>query len=79
MTEPVAIIEVDNTTVVVGDEVVMTAINSYDVNGETLTFSWILASKPSADAELVDRLTHTTRLTPDVAGEYAVRLRIFNQ
>ena len=50
---------------------------SSDADGDELTFSWAFASRPSgSNATLTGADTETPEFTPDVVGDYVVRLTV---
>ncbi len=51
--------------------------SSYDVDGDTLAYSWSFSSTPDGSAaELVNSTSPRTSFTPDVAGTYVIRLLV---
>lgn len=55
---------------------------SYDPNGYSLTYQWVLQSKPSnstaSDASFDSTATPTPKFYPDVAGSYVVSLAVYD-
>jgi hypothetical protein len=61
----------------VGDVVTLNGTGSSDVDGDPLTFAWAFLSRPAGStASLTGAATATPTFTPDVAGDYAVRLTV---
>lgn len=65
-----------NQSVVVGELVELDGSNSWDANGDPLTYRWSLISTPenSTVGELNDADQPTASFTPDLPGVYVVRL-----
>jgi hypothetical protein len=64
-------------TVTTGVLVTLTAAESHDPNGDPLTYSWQLQSKPAGSrAALADAASVHPSLTPDVAGLYVLSLMV---
>ncbi|MHC4560535.1 MAG: LamG domain-containing protein, partial [Planctomycetota bacterium] len=71
---PVAVAAGPNEAVV-GDSVLLDGSGSFDADGDILTFSWRLISKPSGSiAEITDPNSEQTTFIPDVPGEYTAGL-----
>ncbi|HKE42925.1 MAG TPA: Calx-beta domain-containing protein [Steroidobacteraceae bacterium] len=61
----------------VGDVVTLNGTGSSDVDGDPLTFAWAFLSRPAGStASLTGAATATPTFTPDVAGDYTVRLTV---
>ena len=64
-----------NQTVIVGSTVTLDGSGSFDVNGDTISYAWFIASKPSGSAAV---LTGANTVAPtfvaDVAGNYQIQL-----
>ncbi|HEY9490240.1 MAG TPA: PKD domain-containing protein, partial [Chryseosolibacter sp.] len=57
--------------------VVVDASASSDQNRDTLFYSWFFVSKPSnSEAVIEDANVRTTRFTPDMEGQYVLRLTV---
>ncbi len=64
-----------NQSVSTGTNVELNAIGSMDVNGDDLSYSWVLATRPmTSGAALVPANTQITNFTADVDGDYVVNL-----
>ena len=63
-----------------GSTVTMNGTGSYDPDGDSLTYRWGFKSVPSGSAitnsDWTDRNTATGSFTPDVDGEYEIRLAV---
>ncbi|SCK33343.1 REJ domain-containing protein [Variovorax sp. HW608] len=65
----------DDVSTVVGTAVALSGTLSSDANGDALTYSWTLVSRPAGSvAAPVNPSNATATLTPDVAGVYVVEL-----
>ena len=74
-TKPVAIAVADTVQPSVGEKVELDGSGSSDADGDTLTFRWRIASKPSGStAIIVDNSQMFARFTPDVPGKYFIQL-----
>ena len=60
--------------VLVGDLVTLDGSLSSDVNGDTLTYQWVLNKPLGSSAVLVNATSAHPEFTADVAGSYAVQL-----
>lgn len=59
----------------VGDTVLLNGSNSYDPDGDALTFSWTIAGAPGASSSFLDSpASALTEFVPDVSGTYIVQL-----
>jgi hypothetical protein len=64
----------------VGSEITLRGSGSYDPNGEMLTFSWVLGTRPAGSvATLSNPNTAAPAFTPDKDGRYSVTLTVTNQ
>jgi hypothetical protein len=71
---PVAVAAGPNEAVL-GDSVLLDGSGSFDADGDILTFSWRLISKPSGSiAEITAPNSEQTTFIPDVPGEYTAGL-----
>ena len=76
-TAPVANAGPDQTNAFVGIPVVLNGSGSSDVDGDTLSFSWVIVSRPAGStAPLVSAGTVSPSFTPDLRGEFVVRLTV---
>lgn len=65
----------NNQSVVVGDNVVLDGTNSYDPDGDALSFQWSFVSiPPGSMATLFDPAISTPSFAVDVAGSYILQL-----
>lgn len=63
----------------VGAAMTLRGTGSYDPNGETLSYSWVLDTQPSGSAAtLADASTATPSFTPDKDGRYSATLTVTN-
>ena len=60
---------IDQTVTVNGSE-------SYDVDGDTITFSWFLTTPDGSIASLTDSSSVRPSFTPDIFGEYTAHLTV---
>ena len=67
-----------NNTVTVTASYELDGSGSYDDDQDALTYAWIIASKPSASAAATITGNNQSKagFTPDVAGEYVIRLTV---
>ena len=62
-------------TVAVGSEIHLDGSQSVDIDGGTLTYNWILLSKPNTSSVVIeDYDTEKPSITPDVEGNYKLSL-----
>ncbi|MGK7345957.1 MAG: PKD domain-containing protein [Candidatus Nitrospinota bacterium M3_3B_026] len=67
----------DDQTVTVDYVAVLDGTGSYDVDGDDITYTWALISKPGASAtDVVSYREATAYIYPDAEGEYTLRLRV---
>ena len=60
-----------------GQKITVDGSNSYDPEGESLTYAWTVLQKPeSSGADLSSIDTPTTEFTPDVQGYYQLGLKV---
>jgi len=70
----------DDQNVLLDTEVILDGSNSVDEEGDTLGFEWSFGSKPNnSQTQLIDSTVEKPRFTPDVEGEYVVKLRVFDE
>ncbi len=66
-----------NKSLLVGETAVMDGTGSTDANGDPLTYSWSLVSKPAGSSATLSGLTGpTTSFTSDTSGTYNVNLTV---
>ncbi|MCL6613769.1 MAG: PKD domain-containing protein [Firmicutes bacterium] len=64
-------------TVNIGDKVILNGVLSYDPEGKPLSYAWSFDIRPSgSDAQLQNSTSVQCNFTPDVAGDYVVRLTV---
>lgn len=67
----------EDQTVTVSYVAVLDGTGSYDVDGEEITYTWALISKPGTSAiDVISYRDATAYIYPDVEGEYTLRLRV---
>lgn len=65
------------TTSAVGDRMIIDGSQSYDLDGDLLSYDWALLSAPAGSAALLQtERTGFVGFTPDVAGDYVVQLSV---
>ena len=75
-TAPTAEISGEASTMV-GQSLTLSAQGSSDAEGDSLTYSWELASQPSdSSLSLTNATSEEIEFTPDVAGDYALALTV---
>ena len=63
--------------VTLNDNAELSAVSSYDVDGELLSYQWSILSAPEdSNAELENASSVIAGLTPDVAGLYVLQVRV---
>jgi len=73
-TTPIANAGIDQ-TVTVGSEVFLTGAASTDADGDSLSFNWVLETKPNSSIAILDGQTSSTpSFTADIFGEYGLSL-----
>lgn len=66
-----------NKSILVGETAVLDGTGSTDANGDPLTFSWTLVSKPAGSTATLSSLTNTTTsFVGDTSGTYDVNLTV---
>ena len=73
---PIAAIVPLQGQVFVGASVVLDGTSSTDPDGNPLTYSWALLSRPAGSQATLSATTSTVLFTPDVAGSYTVQLTV---
>lgn len=74
---PVALAQGPTVRLPVKTLVTLRANGSFDADGDTLTYSWSVLSKPtSSTAVLSATNTDTVQITPDVDGQYQLLMRV---
>ena len=74
---PVAVLDKSALTVLAGSGVSVSGGLSYDEDGDALTYSWTLESKPAGSAVTLDgKVTPDLAFAPDLAGTYGVMLKV---
>jgi hypothetical protein len=72
---PVAVVGADQ-SVTAGDMAILTAVGSFDADGDGLEYSWALLSKPTDSTATISQNTSINAfLFTDIAGTYNIRLR----
>lgn len=67
----------ENQRVVAGDSVTLDGSGSSDENGDKLTYSWTMTTKPSGSTAALSSLTAVNpTFTADVAGDYVLSLTV---
>ncbi len=81
---PEAIIVIKNNGMVksggyVGTEFELDGSKSSDPDGDSLTYQWVLASRPNTSSATINiNSTKITQFIPDVVGEYQVQLTVYD-
>lgn len=61
----------------VGTQLTLRGTGSTDADGDTLTYSWALSSKPAGSSSVLSTASEaTTQLTTDASGTYVIVLRV---
>ena len=61
--------------VAIGSSVALDGTGSYDEDGDALTYAWSFATRPAGSSAAIDNATSAIAgFTPDVFGDYVVRL-----
>lgn len=63
-----------NQTLMAGDTANLFGYGSSDANGDPLTYSWTLSSKPAGSGASLSATTLNTPFVPDLPGIYVIRL-----
>jgi len=70
----------DDQLILLGETAGLDGSASYDVDGDTINYSWVLRDFPAGSAltsaDIVDNDQAVASFTPDVAGRYRVRLLV---
>ncbi|MCB9760448.1 MAG: discoidin domain-containing protein [Alphaproteobacteria bacterium] len=65
-------------SVTLGADVSLDGSGSFDPDGDAITYRWAVSSLPTgsalANGDIIDRYTDAASFTPDVAGEYEMKL-----
>lgn len=73
-TPPVALFKL-NDAYTLGNDVTLDASKSYDADDNEISYEWLLIQKPEgSNAQLTSANTVLSSITPDVAGQYGVKL-----
>lgn len=74
--KPVAVVA-GETTVAIDQPVTANGFNSYDADGDALSYRWNLISQPDgSEVELVDQTSSSLSFESDVEGAYVVQLTV---
>jgi hypothetical protein len=74
---PVALVDKTQVTALPGSTVPVSAALSFDVDGDTLSYQWSIDAKPAGSAaSLSNAASAAASLLPDVAGVYALAVRV---
>ena len=77
MTSPPVAVAPPSATIPLGQPYVLDGTGSYDDDGDTLTYSWLLLSSPPGSSVLLEGAsTATPTLTPDREGDFVVQLMV---
>ncbi|MGA1824073.1 MAG: PKD domain-containing protein, partial [bacterium] len=72
---PVANAGIDQNNIESGDNIILDGSNSYDPDGDAITYHWEIAEKPAgSNAELDDPTSMNPRFTVDIMGVYRLSL-----
>ncbi|MBV1909545.1 MAG: PKD domain-containing protein [Kangiellaceae bacterium] len=67
----------DDQVITLGENVLLNGSASYDDENDALTFEWSFANQPvGSGSQLNNPLSEDANFTPDVAGDYLLRLRV---
>jgi hypothetical protein len=76
---PVALVDHSQLVTLLGGTITSSAALSYDQDGNTLTFSWSIDSRPAgSNAAIVSSASPILMFTPDVAGTYYATVTVSN-
>ncbi len=72
---PVADAGPDQSFILLGAEVFLDGTNSYDLDGDELSYSWTMIKAPvGSTASIINMNLATPKLVPDLQGEYIIHL-----
>lgn len=76
-TPPVADAGPDQALIVIGSSVILDGSSSYDLDGDNLTYQWVILQKPLGSQALLSAAgAATPTFTADMQGDYVVQLSV---